>query len=227
MAGAISQRARKLAQSVLAFALSAALIAEPAMAQAQDNPAAPTAPATPTRRGQRRRAGGRRELQPRRTREAACANRALSRPFAGADAACERLSRADRPGAALARQEQGARRQERLFRHRQSELGSRGEGAGALSGRHQADERRPRLDDRPRRRRSEPAAGRRRSHPGPSRQGGSGRDAEDDRSADRRTRGGERAARGRRASGVDSAASRGELYLHPADRSVDGLCPDL
>ena len=46
MAGAISRRARKLAQSVLAFALSAALIAEPAMAQAQDNPAAPTAPAT-------------------------------------------------------------------------------------------------------------------------------------------------------------------------------------
>ena len=43
---AISRRARKLAQSLLAFALSAALIAEPAMAQAQDNPAAPTAPAT-------------------------------------------------------------------------------------------------------------------------------------------------------------------------------------
>ena len=43
---AISRRANKLAQSLLAFALSAALIAEPAMAQAQDNPAAPTAPAT-------------------------------------------------------------------------------------------------------------------------------------------------------------------------------------
>ena len=60
-----------------------------------------------------------------------------------------------------------------------------------------------------------------------SRQGGSGRDAQDDGSADRRTRGGERAARSGRASGVDSAASRGELYLHPADRSVDRLCPDL
>ena len=46
MAGAISRRDNKLAQSLLAFALSAALIAEPAMAQAQDNPAAPTAPAT-------------------------------------------------------------------------------------------------------------------------------------------------------------------------------------
>src|SRR5580700_2691442 len=46
MAGAISQRANKLAQSLLAFALSAALIAAPAMAQAQDNPAAPSAPAT-------------------------------------------------------------------------------------------------------------------------------------------------------------------------------------
>ena len=46
MAGAISRRANKLAQSLLAFALSAALIAEPAMAQAQDNPAAPAAPAT-------------------------------------------------------------------------------------------------------------------------------------------------------------------------------------
>ena len=34
-------------------------------------------------------------------------------------------------------------------------------------------------------------------------------------------------ARGRRASGVDSAASRAELYLHPADRSFDRLCPDL
>ena len=39
------------------------------------------------------------------------------------------------------------------------------------------DERGPRLDDGPRRRRSEPAPGRRRSHPGASRQGGSGRDA--------------------------------------------------
>ena len=46
MAGAISRRANKLAQSLLAFALSSALIAEPAMAQAQDNPAAPSAPAT-------------------------------------------------------------------------------------------------------------------------------------------------------------------------------------
>jgi hypothetical protein len=43
---AISRRANKLAKSLLAFALSAALIAEPVMAQAQDNPAAPTAPAT-------------------------------------------------------------------------------------------------------------------------------------------------------------------------------------
>jgi hypothetical protein len=46
MEGAISRRANKLAQGLLAFALSAALIAQPAMAQAQDNPAAPTAPAT-------------------------------------------------------------------------------------------------------------------------------------------------------------------------------------
>ena len=46
MAGAISRRANKLAQSLLAFALSAALIAEPATAQAQDTPAAPSAPAT-------------------------------------------------------------------------------------------------------------------------------------------------------------------------------------
>jgi Protein of unknown function (DUF3300) len=45
MAGAISRRPRKLAQSLLSFALSAALIAGPAMAQAQDNPAAPAAPA--------------------------------------------------------------------------------------------------------------------------------------------------------------------------------------
>ena len=27
--------------------------------------------------------------------------------------------------------------------------------------------------------------------------------------------------------GAASAASRGELHLHPADRSVDRLCPDL
>ena len=45
--------------------------------------------------------------------------------------------------------------------------------------------------------------------------------------SDRRARGGERAARGQRASGGSSAASRGELHLHPADRSVDCLCPDL
>ena len=41
MAGPNSRRANKLAQSLLAFALSATLIAEPALTQAQDNPAAP------------------------------------------------------------------------------------------------------------------------------------------------------------------------------------------
>ena len=46
MARAISRRARKLAHNLLAFALAAALVAEPALAQAQDNPAAPAAPAT-------------------------------------------------------------------------------------------------------------------------------------------------------------------------------------
>jgi Protein of unknown function (DUF3300) len=46
MAGAISRRGNKFAQSLLAFALSAALIAAPPMAQAQDNPPARTAPAT-------------------------------------------------------------------------------------------------------------------------------------------------------------------------------------
>ena len=45
MVGATSPRAR-LAQRLLAFALAAALVAEPALAQAQDNPAAPAAPAT-------------------------------------------------------------------------------------------------------------------------------------------------------------------------------------
>ncbi len=45
MAGDARTRARKLAQRFLAFALSSALVAEPVMAQAQDNPAAPAAPA--------------------------------------------------------------------------------------------------------------------------------------------------------------------------------------
>ena len=45
MARAISRRAR-LAQRLLAIALAAALVAEPALALAQDNPAAPAAPAT-------------------------------------------------------------------------------------------------------------------------------------------------------------------------------------
>src|SRR5208282_5665782 len=55
MARAISGRARKVAQNLLAFALAAALVAEPALAQdnpaalalaqAQDNPAAPAPPA--------------------------------------------------------------------------------------------------------------------------------------------------------------------------------------
>jgi hypothetical protein len=48
MARAISWRARKPAQTLLAFALTAALVAEPALAQAQDNQAAPAAPATTT-----------------------------------------------------------------------------------------------------------------------------------------------------------------------------------
>ena len=37
----------------------------------------------------------------------------------------------------------------------------------------------------------------------------------------------EAAARSGRASGDGSAASRRELYLHPADRPFDRLCPDL
>ena len=45
MVGATSPRAR-LAQRLLAFVLAAALVAEPALAQAQDNPAAPAVPAT-------------------------------------------------------------------------------------------------------------------------------------------------------------------------------------
>ena len=131
MAGAISQRANKLAQSLLAFAFSAALMAEPAMAQAQDDPAAPTAPATDAEANAAAPAAG--ESYSRAELEKLLAPIALSRPPAGADAASERLSRADRPGAALARQEQGARRQEHLFRNRQPELGSGGEGACTLS----------------------------------------------------------------------------------------------
>ena len=46
MARAISRRARRLAQKLLAFALAAALVAAPALVEAQDNPAAPAAPAT-------------------------------------------------------------------------------------------------------------------------------------------------------------------------------------
>ena len=48
MAGVISRGARKLVQSLLAFALSAALIAAPAISEAQDNPAAPAIQATET-----------------------------------------------------------------------------------------------------------------------------------------------------------------------------------
>src|ERR1700733_6514206 len=48
MAGGISQPARALAQRLLAFALSVALLAEPAMTQAQDNPTAPATPTTET-----------------------------------------------------------------------------------------------------------------------------------------------------------------------------------
>ena len=47
---------------------------------------------------------------------------------------------------------------------RRAELGSGNQGAGALPDRREEVERRPRLDDRPRRRRCQPAAGRRR-HP--------------------------------------------------------------
>ena len=150
--------------------------------EAQDNPAAPAAPAT-TRSG-RRAAGGRRNFHSRRARKAAGPDRPLSRPLARAAPARERLPGADRPGAALARQEPGARRQQRLFRDRQPELGSCGEGARALSGRHQDDERGSRLDDGPRRRRGEPAPGRRRRHPGASRQGATDRRSQDDRATD-------------------------------------------
>ena len=46
MARAIGRRARELAHNLLAFAVAAALAAEPALAQAPDNPAGPAAPAT-------------------------------------------------------------------------------------------------------------------------------------------------------------------------------------
>ena len=150
MARATSRRAR-LAQRLLAFALAAALVAEPALAQAQDNPAAPAPPATD-----------------------AGAN-------AGQPAAAETFSRAELekllapialyPDPLLAQllpasaypvqivqaqrwldKNQAARRQQRLFRDRQPELGSGGQGARALSRRHQDDERGSRLDDGPGRR---------------------------------------------------------------------------
>jgi hypothetical protein len=50
MVGAPSRRAR-LAQRLLAFVLAAALVSESALAQAQDNPAAPAAPAATTDAG--------------------------------------------------------------------------------------------------------------------------------------------------------------------------------
>ena len=105
-------------------------------------------------------------------------------PLLAQTPARQRLPGADRPGAALARQEPGRGREQRLFRDRQSELGSGGEGARALSRRDQDDERGSRLDDGSRRRRSEPAPGRRRRDPGASRQGATERRSQDDRATD-------------------------------------------
>ncbi len=214
--------ARRLAQGLLAFALASALAAEPALAQAQDNPAAPARPGgdLDAARERSRAAAGRKNFQPRRTRKAARPDRALSRPLAGAAPARQRLPGADRPGAALARQEQGRRRQQRLFRDRQPELGSGGQGARALSRRHQEDERGSRLDDGPRRRRSEPAPGRRRRHPGASRQGATERHSQDDRATD----GHDHPATGR---GRERGERSSVLHRNPADRPGDGLRPLL
>ena len=84
MAGAISRRTRKLAQSLLAFALSAALIADPAMTQAQDNPAAPATPAADTAppatdaEANPAEPAAEESFSRDGAREAACSNRALS-----------------------------------------------------------------------------------------------------------------------------------------------------
>ena len=160
MVGAISRRANKLAQSLLAFALSAALIAEPAMAQAQDNPAAPTAPATDAEANPAEPAAGesfsRDELEKLLAPIALYPDPLLAQmlPASAYPVQIVQAQRwLDKNKALVAKND--------LFRNRQPELGSSGEGARTLSGRYQADERRPRLDDRPRRRRSEPAPGRR------------------------------------------------------------------
>ena len=172
MVGATSPRAR-LAQRLLSFVLASALIAEPALGSAGPRQCGRSCgPGDDQRGGERRRAvGGCRKFQPRRARKAAGPDRPLSRPAAGADSAGERLSGADRPGASLARQEPGPRRKQRFLRNRQPELGSGGEGARALSGRDQDDERGSRLDNGSGRRGSEPAPGRRRRHPRAARQG--------------------------------------------------------
>src|SRR5271165_3448819 len=212
MALVVSRRAKRRCR-LIALALATALAA-PSLAQARDNSiapapraateAAPTAPAAATDSGAK-------PFHPRRARKAARSDLALPRRPAGAALGRERLSGADRPGTALARQEQGRGRQQRLFLDRQPGLGSGGEGAGALSQRDHENERRSRMDDGPRRRRSEPAPGRRRRHSGAARRGGKGGGPEDDAAA----------------GGLEHLCRRSFIHHNRTRRAFHRLCPVL
>ena len=153
MMRAISRGAKR-AHGLFALAVAAALVADPVLAEAQQNRSScrdassssvPTATPAPAESQAPAPAATQAPVEAEQSPENSLFTREelaksaraycpLSRSLARADAAGERLSRADRPGAALAGQEQDVRRQERLFRDRQSELGSRGEGSRALSG---------------------------------------------------------------------------------------------
>ena len=160
-------RSAKRAHGLFAVAVATALAADPLLAQAQDNPppaAAPapapaetTAPApaatpapaeTPAAAPAATQAPGEAEQPPENSSFTREELEKLLSPIAlypdpllaqmlPASAYPVQIVQAQR----WLGQEQGAGRQKRLFRHRQSELGSCGEGARALSGRYQADER--------------------------------------------------------------------------------------
>ena len=176
-------RGAKLARSLIAFALAAALAAAPALVEAQDNPAAPAAATTNASAGEQPTAAQAFTAPSSKS----CSPRSLSIPTPCSRSSCPPAPircRSSRRSAGSTRTKPSS--PTTITPGSTTRIGIRGEGARALSGRHQDDERGPRLDDGPGRRRSESAPGRRRRHPGASRQGATERRSQDDRPTDGR-----------------------------------------
>ena len=201
----------KSGMRLMSLSFAALLAAAPVIAEAQSNPVAPQAPAAALRNQTLRRRPRRRPVSAGRS-SRSCSRRSRFIPTVFWRRFCPPApirSRSFRSTAGSTATRTPWRRT--IIRARRRQIRPGGEGSGALSRRHQQDERESRLDDRPWRRLRQSAEGCRGRHPGST---GEGRDCGNPEvvcAADRH----------------EQRPGRPKHHRHRSDRPVDGLCPVL